>query len=161
MFHRDVTCSSVDDTLKLASRIGDSLRGGETLALVGDLGSGKTTFTRGLAVGLGLPDPRLVSSPTYVLEQIYPARLSIHHYDAYRLGSEEEFIALGFEEQIEQRAVLVIEWADRVAGVLPRDSLRLEFLMPEDPASAEQRRIRISGPCVPWEERLSGVLGGA
>jgi tRNA threonylcarbamoyladenosine biosynthesis protein TsaE len=161
VFHREVTCSGVEETLKLASRIGESLRGGETLALEGDLGSGKTTFTRGLAIGLGVPDPRLVSSPTYVLEQVYPARLSIHHYDAYRLGSEEEFLALGFEEQIEQRAVLVIEWADRVSRVLPRDSLRLEFLMPADPLLSEERRIRISGPSVPWEARLSRVLSGA
>ena len=157
---RTTVLSSEEETLALAARLGGCLSGGEVIALVGDLGSGKTTFTRGLAMGLGLDDPRRVCSPTYVLEQIYPARLPVHHYDAYRLGSAEEFLALGFEEQRQQGAVLVIEWADKVERVVPRDALRIEFRLPswERPMA---RELCISGPADPWEDRLSRILGAA
>ena len=86
-------CASEEATRDLAARLGALLRGGEILSLVGDLGAGKTTFVRGLAHGLGCENVRLVSSPTYVLEHIYPARHEIHHYDAYRLSCAVTFSA--------------------------------------------------------------------
>ena len=152
---RTVVSSSEEETLRLASGLGALLSGGEIVALIGELGSGKTTFTRGLARGLGIPSPRLVSSPTYVLEQIYPARVPIHHYDAYRLRSEEEFLALGFEESQRQGHVLVIEWADKIRGILPPETLRIEFRVP---APGTLRELRISGLAAFWAERLMPFL---
>ena len=119
--------SSLEETIHLGRRLGASLLGGEVLALVGDLGSGKTALTRGIAMGAGLLDHRLVSSPTYVLEQIYSARLEVHHYDVYRLSSPREFVALGFEEHLGKSAVLVVEWADKVLEVLPAERLVVEI----------------------------------
>ena len=150
--------SSEKETLDIASGLGACLRGGEILALVGELGSGKTTFTRGLARGLGILDTRLVSSPTYVLEQIYPARVPIHHYDAYRLATEAEFVQLGFEERIREGAVLVVEWAEKVTGVLPEEALRVELVAPVG-GPANLREIHISGLASFWEGRLRPLRG--
>jgi tRNA threonylcarbamoyladenosine biosynthesis protein TsaE len=146
---------SEEETLRLGESLGRLLVGGETLALVGDLGTGKTTLTRGLARGLGIRDPLLVSSPTYVLEQVYDARVPIHHYDAYRLGSEEEFVALGFEERIDEGDVLVVEWAEKVGSVLPESALRIELRWVDLSAAPTHREILICGLADVWESRLA------
>jgi hypothetical protein len=91
---------SPEETFGIAMELGALLRGGETLALQGELGSGKTLFTKGLCAGLGVADPRGVASPTYVLEHVYEGSFPIHHYDVYRLASSDEFLALGFEEHL-------------------------------------------------------------
>jgi len=104
------------------------LRRGDCLALVGNLGAGKTAFVRGLAEGLGC-DAGLVSSPTYVLVQEYPAKdgLGLFHIDVYRMSEPEAELAdLGLEEMLES-GVVVIEWADRVERALPRPHLRLRI----------------------------------
>ena len=147
-----LSCSEAD-TRNLGASLGALLEGGETLALVGDLGSGKTAFARGVGRGLGITDPSLVSSPTYVLEQVYPARVPIHHYDAYRLSSEVEFLDLGFDEQLKGRNVLIVEWAEKVAGALPEETLWVEFL-PGGGDDRDARRIRIFGPASVWNSKL-------
>jgi tRNA threonylcarbamoyladenosine biosynthesis protein TsaE len=153
-FSRAFRTRSPAETEDLARRLGSLLSGGEVIALVGELGSGKTTFTRGLAVGLGLADARLVSSPTYVLEQVYPGRIPIHHYDLYRL-SAGELQALGFEERLEGSGVVVVEWADKAAGILPAARLLVEIQFPGGgDARARARAVRICGPAVPWAEKL-------
>ena len=117
-------------TFAFGRALGEALRksaGGALLALCGELGSGKTTFTKGLAAGLGVRDHSRVSSPTFVLRQDYLGEKPIHHYDAYRLSGPREFLALGFEESLEGGAVTVVEWADRVEEAMPPGALRLEF----------------------------------
>ncbi|MBI4601517.1 MAG: tRNA (adenosine(37)-N6)-threonylcarbamoyltransferase complex ATPase subunit type 1 TsaE [Planctomycetes bacterium] len=151
--------SSPAETVEIARRLGSRLEGGETIALEGDLGAGKTTFTRGLCEGLGLEDMRLVSSPTYVLEHIYPARLPVHHYDAYRLASAAELAALGFQERIAAGAVLVIEWADKVAEVLPEERLRVELSFPEGEPPGLRRLLVFSGLRRVWGARLEALAG--
>ena len=163
---RTFQSSSPATTRALGQQLGRILDGGEVIGLVGDLGSGKTTFTKGLSEGLGFGDPRQVCSPTYVLEHIYQARLRIHHYDAYRLDSADEFLALGFEEQLtDNDAVLVVEWADRVANVLPQNGLKIEFLFSGPSASGdvrgsaehEHRELVFSGPEIFWSSRLDDL----
>lgn len=153
---RELLTTSAAETRAVGRQLGELLEGGEVLALVGDLGSGKTTLTKGLCEGLGVADVRVVCSPTYVLEHIYEARRRVHHFDAYRLDGPEQFVALGFRDQLEPGAVLVIEWADRVLGALPDSCLRVDLeALPGAPAAeGERRRLCFSGPAVPWAEKL-------
>lgn len=158
--------STPANTRAIGEQLGKVLHGGEVISLIGDLGSGKTTFTKGLSEGLGLEDVRQVCSPTYVLEHIYQARLRIHHYDAYRLDSAAELLALGFEERLmASDAVLVVEWADRIASVLPPNGLKIEFRFSGNPASdetdasgqGEPRELLFSGLETFWSARLDDL----
>ena len=157
-FRRTLEVSSLEQTLDVAAELGALLEGSETLALVGPLGSGKTAFTKGLCRGLGIADSRCVSSPTYVFEHIYAARLLVHHFDAYRLGSAAEFVALGFEEHIKARGVLVIEWADKVLEVLPESTLWIELSVPVGALGQDTRKITLSGPYGVWIEKLGRLF---
>jgi tRNA threonylcarbamoyladenosine biosynthesis protein TsaE len=122
---RGVQLADLDATLALGRDLGRRLFPGAVVALVGPLGAGKTHLTRGLAEGLGVPDGRVVTSPTFVLLQEYHGRLPIYHFDTYRLASEVAFDDLGVGEQLEGDGVCVIEWADRVPNSLPADHLRI------------------------------------
>jgi len=117
--------------MRLAARLARELGGGDVVALTGELGSGKTVFTKGLASGLGVASAREVTSPTYVIMVAYEGGeggegggsvrgLPLYHFDAYRLRSPAEFLALDGGETVGERGVSVIEWADRVAGALPK-----------------------------------------
>ena len=97
------------------------------VALIGPLGAGKTWFTRSVAQGLGLTTPEQVTSPTFVLVQEYAARLPIYHFDVYRLKQLREFEDLGALEYLSGDGVCLLEWADRVAPLLPVENLRIEF----------------------------------
>ncbi len=111
---------NVDDTERIAGDLARTLRGGECIALNGDLGAGKTQFTRGLVKALG-GDGRSVASPTFVLLHVYPtATLAVYHLDAYRVHGIEEFEQIGFEELLDQGGVVVVEWPSRVAELIPR-----------------------------------------
>ena len=119
--------NSLEQTHKLGRELATRLTPGDCLALIGPLGAGKTALVKGIAQGLGLTDERLVSSPTYVLVQEYPGRTAIYHVDLYRLAVPAMEIAdLGLEEMLADGVVL-IEWADRAAGTLPRPRWELEI----------------------------------
>jgi tRNA threonylcarbamoyladenosine biosynthesis protein TsaE len=138
---RTFTSHGVRDTEAIAQEFARSLKGGECLALSGDLGAGKTQFVRGLVDGLG-GDPRTVSSPTFVLLNVYDTgRLKVFHLDAYRVSGAEDFEAIGFAELLEQLdGVVVVEWADRVKELLP-DRKRWGILI--ETLSPQVRRIRM------------------
>lgn len=111
---------SVADTERIAGELARTLKGGECIALHGDLGAGKTQFTRGLVRALG-GDAREVASPTYVLLHVYKtASLTVYHLDAYRVHGAEDFEQIGFEELLDQGGVVVVEWASRVSELIPR-----------------------------------------
>src|SRR6516164_7772954 len=99
-------------TQAFGRRLGRRLWPNVVIALIGELGSGKTQLTRAIAEGLGIADSRVVTSPTFVLVQEYQARLPIYHFDAYRLKSEAEFADLGAHEYFESNGVCLVEWAD-------------------------------------------------
>ena len=105
-------------------RLATLLFPGAVVALVGQLGAGKTHLVRAVAEGLGVADSRVVTSPTFVLIQEYAARLPIYHFDAYRLRGDAEFAELGAHEYFGGDGVCLIEWADRVPGCLPEEYLR-------------------------------------
>jgi tRNA threonylcarbamoyladenosine biosynthesis protein TsaE len=114
---------SVADTESAAADLARTLRGGECIALIGELGAGKTQFVRGLVRGLG-GDERAVSSPTYVLLNVYDnGTLVVYHLDAYRVRGAADFEAIGFDELLEQNGVVIVEWADRVRALLPPESI--------------------------------------
>lgn len=114
-------------THALGVRIGNSLKGGEFIALCGPLGAGKTQLVKGIAIGLGVPAEEPVVSPTFVLIREYQGRLRLLHADAYRIGSADEWRALGTEEARADGAVLAVEWADRFAEVVPAGAIWVEL----------------------------------
>jgi tRNA threonylcarbamoyladenosine biosynthesis protein TsaE len=132
-----VTTDSVDATMALARRLAETLSPGAVVALDGDLGTGKTHFVKGLAAGLGIP-PETVRSPTFTIVHEYTdGRLPLYHFDAYRIGDPSELEAIGFDEYAYGDGITVIEWAARVADLLPPDTLRLRLTH----VSAHERRI--------------------
>ena len=139
------TSHSVADTEAAASRLAATLRGGECVALYGDLGAGKTQFVRGLVIGLG-GDGRAVSSPTFVLLNVYERglRLPVYHLDAYRVSGPEELEAIGFSELLTQGAVVVVEWAQRVEPLLPPDRIDVRIA----PVGETSRLIDVGPPRV-------------
>ncbi len=119
--------NSIEQTEQIAQALATRLRGGECIALEGDLGAGKTQFVRGLVKGLG-GEGRLVSSPTYVLLNVYNTpRMQVFHLDAYRVSGPEDFEGIGFEELLEQEGVVVVEWASRVEELLPGECIRVKI----------------------------------
>jgi len=138
----------LDATFRLGRRLGAALSPGAVVARVGPHGAGKTHLTRAIAEGLDIRDSRVVTSPTFVLMQEYPARLLMYHFDAYRLRGVADFDDLGIEEQLAGDGVCIIEWADRVLAGLPDDHLRIEM----EPTSETTRRVTIdaTGPRHLW-----------
>jgi tRNA threonylcarbamoyladenosine biosynthesis protein TsaE len=126
---------SADETFALGARLGAKLNEPLVIALVGEMGSGKTTFVRGLASGLGVAD--VVNSPTYALMQRYEGRLRLDHYDAWMEGREREVMADGAHELLGLEGVSVIEWADRVVEFLPDGYLEVRLML----LSQTERRI--------------------
>lgn len=106
------------ETYELGVKLGEKSRAGQVYTLVGDLGVGKTVFTKGLAAGLGIAEP--VSSPTFTIVQIYEeGRLPFYHFDVYRIGDVEEMEEIGYEDYIYGGGVSLIEWADLIEEILP------------------------------------------
>jgi tRNA threonylcarbamoyladenosine biosynthesis protein TsaE len=114
----NITSNSPDETIKVGQRIGERLKGGEIIAVCGQLGTGKTHLIKGIATGAGAKGPTTVSSPTFVIVNEYQGRLDIYHIDAYRLNSINEFEMLGFDDYCYPDSVVLIEWADKVESAL-------------------------------------------
>jgi tRNA threonylcarbamoyladenosine biosynthesis protein TsaE len=142
----ELRSSSIEDTDRLGRVIGRSLHGGETLALFGPLGSGKTALVRGIAAGLGAP-PSAVSSPTFVLIHEYRGRLLLAHVDLYRLKSPSDLESTGLAEYLSGPTVTAIEWAVKGMSWLPDDRLEIELRH----LAAESRKITL---------RARGMLSG-
>lgn len=124
--------TSPEAMIELGKKLGSLLRGGETLELVGDVGAGKTTFTKGIAAGLAIDDD--VQSPTFTISRVYAGRdgLRLVHYDFYRLV-DAGILNAELEEAVNSSDVVtVVEWGKIVAGVLPADTLRVAFLSPTE-----------------------------
>jgi tRNA threonylcarbamoyladenosine biosynthesis protein TsaE len=126
----EVRCVTPDDTEALGGRVASSLRPGDIVVLAGGLGAGKTLFTKGIAMGLGVEEP--VVSPSFVLVREYRSGfIPLVHADVYRLGSINEFDDLDVLE-MSKEGVLVIEWGGAVESALPPDHLRIEFEVNDD-----------------------------
>ena len=140
---REIISSSSYETDRLGRAIGLSLQGGEMLALLGPLGTGKTALVRGIAAGLGAA-PAMVSSPTFVLIHEYRGRLPLAHVDLYRIATLPELESTGLAEYLAAPAVTAIEWADRALSWLPDD--RLEIELHHLTTRSRRIRLRAGGP---------------
>ena len=137
----ETTAQSIEETQRLAAALAVLLTPGDVLCLYGQLGAGKTYFTKGLVAGLG-GDGEAVTSPTFVLMQIYrEGRLPVYHFDAYRLHAAQDMLDIGSDECLDGDGVSVIEWADRVAEAMPRTRIDVHLT----PTGATERRIRLVG----------------
>ena len=119
-------CKSADDTRALAGELAALARPGDVILLIGDLGSGKTQFAKGFGAALGVGEP--VTSPTFTLVRVYDSgRLPFVHADVYRLDHAQEAVDLALGELLDDGAVLVVEWGDRIASVLPNGHLEVRL----------------------------------
>jgi tRNA threonylcarbamoyladenosine biosynthesis protein TsaE len=117
-----VVTSSPEKTWRVGEMLGRLLKAGDTICLYGDLGAGKTSFSYGIALGLGVKE-KYITSPTFTFVNEYEGRVPLYHIDLYRLKSPEELENIGFDAYIESDGVTVIEWADRAEDDLPQDRL--------------------------------------
>lgn len=118
--------NSAQETEALGERLAARLRPGDVIAYTGDLGAGKTAFTRGLARGLGVADR--VTSPTFTIVNEYEGgRLPLFHFDLYRMDSPEELFDIGWEDYLARGGVCAVEWSENVADALERDTVRVDI----------------------------------
>ena len=118
--------NSYEETQKIAADFADTLKGGEVIAMYGDLGAGKTAFTQGLAKALGIKQH--VTSPTFTIVNEYEGRLMLYHFDVYRIADPEEMYEIGYDEYIESDGVCIIEWAELIEDVLPDEYMKVTIL---------------------------------
>ena len=135
------------ETQDLAYKLGQIVEANTLITLSGDLGAGKTTFTQGLARGLGIE--KKVTSPTFTIMKEYKGRLPLYHIDAYRLENITQ--DLGFDEYIESDGVCVIEWANFIEYVLPDELLNIEFTINDD----DSRTLKMQGYGDRYEEVIA------
>jgi tRNA threonylcarbamoyladenosine biosynthesis protein TsaE len=151
-----VALDSEDETARLGRAIALLVEPGVVIGLVGPLGAGKTRLTRAVAEALGV-DPAAISSPTFVLIHEYEGHLPIYHFDAYRLQSPQAFEDLGVAEYWGGDGVCLVEWADRVRGLLPEDCWMISL----EPTGPMSRAVRIELPksATLVADRLAEKLG--
>ena len=120
----EILSRSRAETFECGRTYGEKAKAGEVYALNGDLGAGKTVWAKGFAAGLGITEP--VSSPTFTIMQTYEGgRLTLYHFDVYRIEDPEEMEEVGFDEWISGDGVALIEWADMVEDLLPKETIRV------------------------------------
>ena len=136
-----VITKSPEQTELLGKKLAELLRPGDVIAYYGDLGAGKTAFTRGLAAGLGIREA--VTSPTYTIVNEYlSGRMPLFHFDMYRLSSSEELFDIGWEDYLARGGVCAVEWSENVADALTG---AISITIEKDPAQLDWRRLTIEG----------------
>ena len=137
-----LTTRSARATHALGARLGRLLAPGDVVALVGDLGAGKTQLVRGACDGAGVA-PEEVSSPSFAIVATYRGRLPVHHADLYRIGDPDELYGTGFGDLVGGEGALLVEWADRIPGALPEE--RLTVQLAHDARRPDVRHVAVEG----------------
>ena len=138
-----VETNSEFETEKMAERLAAFLKPGDVITLDGDLGTGKTVFSRGIARGLGVKEP--ITSPTFIIMQEYrDGRIPLFHFDVYRIESIDEIFAIGTEEYIGGDGVCVIEWAKKIEELIPKDAIHINIKRNND-IGFDYRLVEIDG----------------
>jgi tRNA threonylcarbamoyladenosine biosynthesis protein TsaE len=139
---------SEDETLALAGAVGELLRAGDVVSVVGDLGAGKTVFARGVAGALGVSQP--VVSPSFTIVREYDGRVPLVHVDVYRIGTIQELHDLGFEEVVRDDAITLVEWGDVIDPLLPRERLDVRLVAGD---ADDERLVELEGRGPSWSTR--------
>lgn len=133
--------SSDQETIRLGRRLGNVLSKGDVVGLAGELGSGKTWFAKGLALGLGIGTDMVVTSPSFTLVNEYEGEHPFYHMDLYRLDSLSDVQSIGLEEYLNDESIVAIEWADRWPEILPEGAVTVKLVIIDD----HRREITFSG----------------
>lgn len=136
----EIKLNGLDETREFGIRLGKLLKSGDILCLNGDLGAGKTTLTK--SIGLGLEVEDYITSPTFTLINEYDGRIPVYHFDVYRLENVEELYDLGFDEYFYGAGVSIIEWADKIEKLLPKERIVVDI---EKDRDINKRIINITG----------------
>lgn len=144
---------SASETIRLGKRIGGLLRAGDVVALVGELGAGKTQFIKGLAAGAGVGKPTYVSSPSFTLINEYPGKVPFYHIDLFRVENQKEAEGLGLEDYLHGGGMTAIEWADKIPSLLPREMLSIHLVN----TGKNNRSIEVKGKGQRYEEFINEV----
>ena len=129
------------ETMALGYKFGKKLKAGSVVALIGELGAGKTDFTKGIAKALGVKEYEYVNSPSFVIVKEYPSKTKpLYHFDLYRLSSSRGLDNVGYEEYFYSRGISVVEWADRALDVMPDKYITVKFRH----LGQKRREIKIS-----------------
>jgi len=147
---------SAEETVRVGEILGENLRVGDIVALIGDLGTGKTCLTQGIAVGLDVPGAYAVTSPTFTLINEYPGRHVLYHFDVYRLLGSSDLENMGYEEYFYGKGVSVVEWAEKIADIVPETAITIWITFLDE----NFRRIEISAPEKRLEEISSALSKG-
>ncbi len=133
---------STEETFEIGRALGQTARKGDIIALTGELGTGKTCLTQGIAKGLDVPPVYSVTSPTFTLINEYPGRLRLYHFDVYRLSGAPDIEEMGYEDYFYGSGVAVIEWAEKISELLPQESIVVELAH----INENTRKILLTGP---------------
>jgi tRNA threonylcarbamoyladenosine biosynthesis protein TsaE len=142
--HLSFSSESPEDTLAIARELGAALRPGDVVGLTGDLGAGKTLFCKGVGEALGIPPDRIVS-PTFTIATEHAGSVLLTHIDVYRLPGPREAEEIGMRELLSGDGVCLVEWAEKIAGLLPTDCIQVTFTISGD----DRREIAIAVPDLP------------
>lgn len=135
----EINIDNEEATRQYGHRLAEEAVPGQVIALTGDLGAGKTTLTKAIAEGLNIKEP--ISSPTFaIIKEYTDGRIPLYHFDVYRLDDEEEMYNLGYEEYFFGDGLTIVEWADKVEGLLPEDTVRIDIVYGKTPDSRIYRR---------------------
>lgn len=139
-----IICSSHElETENIAREMAKNLKPGDTVALFGDLGAGKTAFVRGLAKGLSITDR--VTSPTYAIVNEYKGPVPLFHFDMYRLSGEDELFDIGLDDYLSRGGIIAVEWSENIEKALPKDCIKVIIRKIDGDENARELEI-INGP---------------
>lgn len=141
VLHITYHSNSDHKTINVGRKLGELLREGDVIALIGRLGSGKTWFTKGLALGIEVSRNTIVTSPSFSLLNTYEGRCPLFHIDAYRLERLSDFLSAGLDEYFYKDGIVAMEWADRWPEILPDRTVRVELAIVDH----SSRKIALSG----------------
>ena len=148
-----IISKSVNDTIRIGKAIAGNLEQGDIICLFGELGSGKTVLTKGVARGLGIEKNKVISPSFVLIREHAHAKLPLYHFDLYRLSLPQDILALGYEEYIYGKGVTVIEWADRLKYLTPPEFLKIELTL----KAGSKRLLKFSAAGERYKELLEKI----
>ena len=151
-----IITNSDEETIQLGRKLGSLLSNGDVVALSGELGTGKTWFTKGIALGLNVPIDTVVVSPSFSLVNVYQGKYPLFHMDIYRLEKLSDFLAAGLEEYLYEDGVTVMEWGDRWPEILPEWKITVKIVILDD----SSREFTFSGDHAGAEKILGEMETG-